>query len=65
LKTKPLHELGIKQIIGLIGAMVKSGTYIASCAGTGRERCEHSKELVTGMNIQLELDGLYAYGARY
>jgi hypothetical protein len=37
----------------LIGAMVKGGTYMAGCVGTGRERGERSQELVRGMNIKL------------
>jgi hypothetical protein len=50
-------------MVGLIGAMVESGTYMADCAGMGRERCEHSQKLVRGMNIKLEQGCLYAYGA--
>jgi hypothetical protein len=41
----------------------KIKTYMVDCAGAGRKRCERSQELVSGMNIKLEQDCLYAYGA--
>jgi hypothetical protein len=32
----------------------KNKAYKVDCAGAGRKRCEHSQELVSGMNIKLE-----------
>jgi hypothetical protein len=41
----------------------KNKTYMVDFAGTGRKRYEHSQELVRSVNIKLEHDCLYAYGA--
>jgi hypothetical protein len=49
-------------MVGLIGEIVESGTYMAGCARTEGKRCEDSQELVRGMNIKLEQDCMYAYG---
>jgi hypothetical protein len=50
-------------MLGSIGATVESGAYMAGCAGTGRRRCERSRQLVRGMNIKLEQNYLYAFEA--
>jgi hypothetical protein len=36
---------------------------MVGCARKGGKGCEHSQELVRGMNIKLEQNCLYAYGA--